>query len=32
MNLHAPPDETVKFRLELETAFKKEWSIEDDRR
>jgi len=25
-------DETVKFRLEMEAAFKKEWSIEDDRK
>jgi predicted homoserine dehydrogenase-like protein len=25
-------DETVKFRLEMETAFKKEWSIEDGRK
>ncbi|MBU0653366.1 MAG: Gfo/Idh/MocA family oxidoreductase [Proteobacteria bacterium] len=25
-------DETVKFRLEMESAFKKEWSLEDDRK
>jgi predicted homoserine dehydrogenase-like protein len=25
-------DETVKFRLEMEAVFKKEWSIEDDRK
>jgi len=25
-------DETVKFRLEMEAAFKKEWSIENDRK
>ena len=25
-------DETVKFRLEMEAAFKKEWSLEDDRK
>ncbi|MDP2838505.1 MAG: SAF domain-containing protein [Syntrophales bacterium] len=25
-------NETVKFRLEMESAFKKEWSLEDDRK
>ena len=30
-DIYNEQDETVKFRLEMEAAFKKEWSISDER-